>query len=68
MKKALWRRVEGCSRHLRARLSVKPLHDDLMPDDSSHGAGLTVDNFVKNFFLAVGFEYSGIELCAEIYT
>lgn len=68
MKKALWRRVEGCSRHVRARLSVKLLYEDLKSRVRSHAAGLSVDNFVKNFFLALGFEYSGIELCTEIHT
>jgi hypothetical protein len=39
-----------------------------MPHARSPGAVLSVDNFVKNFFLTLGFEYSGIELCTEIQT
>jgi hypothetical protein len=68
MKKALWRGFEGCQRHIGNRLSVKPLHKVLIPYARSHGARLSVDNFVKNFLLALDFEYSGMAHCTEIHT
>jgi hypothetical protein len=45
---------------------VKPTPEDLMAHTPSHGAGLLVDNFVKNFFWALVFEFWGIQLSTEI--
>lgn len=50
------------------RLSMKPSDEDLIAYARSQGAGLSVDNFVKNFFRVLVFEYSGMAIVAEIHT
>jgi hypothetical protein len=47
---------------------VKQRHEDLMTLARSHEAWHSVDNFVKNLCLALGFEYSGMVLFTEIHT
>ena len=47
---------------------MKPLQKVLIPHARFHVAWLSVDNFVKNFFFALDFEYSGMAHCTEIHT
>jgi hypothetical protein len=47
---------------------VKRRHADLICHAPSLGVGLSVDNFVKNFFMALVFENSGTALWAKIHT
>ena len=47
---------------------MKQGQEDLIPHARAHEAWFSVDNFVKNFFSALGFEYSGMVLLTEIQT